>query len=174
MYEKNYKNELLNKPLRKLLKDDAVPTIFAHNSNKQPTKRRSSILREESRAKRILCEEAVSHQEAVYNFEFEYNTKGTQTEVTFEDTLHNQSKKVDFGVQCFLEDFEPEPLMHHFETESDSYQESDESETKNFSEEEYSDIEVHSVLSIPTPPKAAFIVYWTSLLVLLNRCLRST
>ena len=42
--------------------------------------------------------------------------------------------------------------MHHFETESDSYQESDESETKNFSEDEYSDIEVHSVLSIPTPP----------------------
>ena len=39
--------------------------------------------RGESRAKRILSEEAV------YNFEFEYNTKETQTEVPFEDTLHN-------------------------------------------------------------------------------------
>ena len=55
-----------------------------HNSNKQSTKRRSSILREESRAKRIFCKEAVSHHEAVYNFEFKYNTKGIQTEVTFE------------------------------------------------------------------------------------------
>ena len=44
---------------------------------------------------------------------------------TFEDALHNQTKKVDFGVQCFLEDFEPQPL---------SYQESNESETKNFND----------------------------------------
>ena len=59
-------------------------------------------------------------------------------------------------------------------TESVSYQETDESKTKNFSEDEYPDIEVHSVHSIPTPPKAAVIVCWTSLLVLMNRCLRST
>ena len=50
--------------------------------------------------------------------------------------------------------------MHHFETESDSYQERDESETKTFSKDEYSDTEVHSAHSIPKSPKAAFIVYW--------------
>ena len=55
--------------------------------------------------------------------------------------------------------------MHHFETESDSYQERDESETKTFSKDEYSDTEVHSAHSIPKSPKAAFIVYWTSLLL---------
>ena len=70
------------------------------NSNKQPQKRKLSILRKEARAKRQLCEEAVIHQEQVDIFEFECNTKGTQTEMTLED-LYCQSKalkKVDFGV----------------------------------------------------------------------------
>ena len=64
--------------------------------------------------------------------------------------------------------------MHHFETESDSYQERDESETKTFSKDEYSDTEVHSAHSIPKSPKAAFIVYWTSLLLATITCLLYT
>ena len=35
---------------RRLLKDDAVPTLFAHNKDKQPHKQKSSELREEARA----------------------------------------------------------------------------------------------------------------------------
>ena len=76
---------------KKTVKRHAIPTIFAHNSNKQPQKRKLSVLREEARAKRQLCEEAVIHQEQADIFEFECNTKGTQTEMTLED-LYFQSK----------------------------------------------------------------------------------
>ena len=117
---------------RRLLKDDAIPTIFAHNSNKQPQKRKLSVLREEARAKRQLCEEAVIHQEQVDIFEFECNAKVTQTEMTLED-LYFQSKalkKVDFGVQCFIEDSDEQQhaTLNDIETESENCDESDESE----------------------------------------------
>ena len=61
------------------------PTIFAHNAHKQPQKRKSSVLREEARVKRQLCEDAMIHQELLDTFEFECNTKETQTEITLEN-----------------------------------------------------------------------------------------
>ena len=153
-----FKHELLNKPQRKLLKDDAIPTIFAHNSNKQPQKRKLSVLREEARAKRQLCEEAVIHQEQVDIFEFECNTKGTQTEMTLED-LYFQSKalkKVDFGVQCFIEDSDEQQhaTLNDIETERENCDESDESE-KSFEESDISinENEGHPINTIK-PPKA--------------------
>ena len=150
---------------RKLLKNDVIPTIFTHNSNKQPQKRKLSVLREEARVKRQLCEEAVIHQEQVDIFEFECNTKGTQTEMTLED-LYFQSKafkKVDFGVQCFIEDSDEQQhaTLNDIETESENCDESDESE-KSFDESDISITEGHPINTIK-PPKAAFIVYWTSL-----------
>ena len=135
-------------------------------------------MREEARAKRQLCEEAVIHQEQVDIFEFECNTKGTQTEVTLED-LYFQSKslkKIDFGVQCFREDSDEQQhaTLNDIETESDNCDESDESE-KSFEESDISitENEEHPINTIK-PPKAAFIVYWTSLSILLKRCLHST
>ena len=38
------------------------------------------MLREEARAKRQRCEDAFTHNEQVEEFEFECNTKSTQTE----------------------------------------------------------------------------------------------
>ena len=128
-------------------------------------------MREEARAKRQLCEEAVIHQEKVDIFEFECNTKGTQTEMTLED-LYFQSKalkKVDFGVQFFIEDSDEQQhaTLNDIETESENCDESDESE-KSFDEGDISinENEGHPINMIK-PPKAAFIVYWTSLLILL-------
>ena len=72
-------NELLQKPTRRLLKDDAIPTLFSHNADK-PAKRKFSILRSHERAKRQHCENAFLHSEQVEHFEFKYNTKETQTE----------------------------------------------------------------------------------------------
>ena len=98
-------------------------------------------MREEARAKRQLCEEAVIHQEQVDIFEFECNTKGAQTEMTLE-YLYFQSKalkKVDFGVQCFIEDSDEQQhaTLNDIETESENCDESDESE-KSFDESDIS------------------------------------
>ena len=67
-----------------LLKNDAISTILAHNADKQPQKRKSSVLRKYARAKRQLCKNALIHQELVDSFEFECNTKETQTEIALE------------------------------------------------------------------------------------------
>ena len=130
-------------------------------------------MREEARAKRQLCEEAVIHQEQVDIFEFECSTKGTQTEMTLE-VFYFQSKALNFGVQCFIEDEQQHATLNDIETEIENCDESDESE-KSFNE---SDISINENKGHPIntikPPKAAFIVYWTSLSILLKRCLHST
>ena len=157
----------MNKPSRVLLKDGAIPTIFAHNADKQPQKRRSSILREEVRVKRQLCEDAPMHQKLVDNFEFECNTKETQTEITLENFRDFQSethtaKTVDFGVQCCIEILEKQqscPLdISETETERECCQESD------YIDSSVSDNQKEK--QITSPSKAAFIVYWTSLIIL--------
>ena len=76
---------------------DTTPTLFAHNKDKQPHKRKSSELREEAKAKHQLCEDAVENHELFQRFDFECNTKGIQTdgEIT--------PLKVDIGVQCNIE-----------------------------------------------------------------------
>ena len=168
-FDLSFQHELLNKPSRILLKGDAIPTIFVHNARKQPQKRKSRVLRKEARAKRQLCEDPLIHQELVDNFEFECITKETQTEITenfsnFQFETHT-AKAVDFGMQCCIEIFEEQPSctldMFETETESKCCQESD-----VFDNEEDK--------QITSPSKAAFIVYWTSLIVLLKECLRST
>ena len=82
---------------KRILKDDAIPTLFEHNKDKQPQKRKSSVMREETKTKRQLCEQAIQHYKLVQSFEFECNTKATQTDLVFEET---SILKVDVGVQC--------------------------------------------------------------------------
>ena len=62
-----------------MLKDDAVPSLFAHNLAKQPQKRRTSLGREQIASKRQLCEDALHYNE-LESFEFNENTKEVQTE----------------------------------------------------------------------------------------------
>lgn len=151
-------------PLRRLLKDDAVPTLFDYNKNKQPQKRKSSELREKVKAKRQLCEEAVQHHELIQSFEFECNTKETQTETI-------TPKMVDVGVQCKIDLELPLPISLSDDSESDeSKDEANENDDNDFIEEIESDQEYTQGMSV-TPTKSAFIVYWTSLLLLLKRCL---
>ena len=52
-----FQHELLNKPSRKLLKDDTIPTLFDHNEDKQPFKRKTSCARLEIVNKKQLCKE---------------------------------------------------------------------------------------------------------------------
>ena len=48
---------------------------------KQPQKRRTSFAREETAAKRQLCEEALYQNDLVNSFEYEINIKEVQTEL---------------------------------------------------------------------------------------------
>ena len=49
------------------------------NANKQPSKRRASVLREEAATKKKLCHGAFMHNELAQNCEFEISTKANQT-----------------------------------------------------------------------------------------------
>jgi len=88
-----------------------------------------------------------------------------QSQVTF--------KKVDFGVQCFIENSdEQQDELNDKGSESETCHEGDESD-ESFDLSDISDNEGHPITTTK-PSKAAFIVYWSSLLVLLQRCLTST
>ena len=83
-----------------MLKEDGVPTIFAYNANKQPSKPKASTLGEEAATKKKLCDDAFMHNELVRNFEIEINTKATQifqskkqmTPVSTQTELNRKSK----------------------------------------------------------------------------------
>ena len=118
------------------------------------------FMREETNTKRQLCEQAIQHDELVQNFEFDCNTKETQTDMVIEET---SVMKIDVGVQCDIRTQEP----FHTPSTSSGTEESD-----NQSSDEFSESENESPTdSSQKPSKAAFIVYWTSLLILLERCL---
>ena len=48
-----------------MLKEDLLLTIFACNANKQKSKRKASVLREEAATKKKPCNDAFMHNESV-------------------------------------------------------------------------------------------------------------
>ena len=48
-----------------MLKEDLLLTIFACNTNKQKSKRKASVLREEAATKKKLCNDVFMHNESV-------------------------------------------------------------------------------------------------------------
>ena len=132
-------------------------------------KGRSSVLGEDARPKRWLCKDALMHRKFVDNFDFEWNTKETQTEVTLENFSDFQFethsvKHVGFGVQCCIENLEKLPSctldMLETKAESEFCQESNYVDSDVCDNEEYK--------QITSPSNAVFIVYWTSVTVLLE------
>ena len=76
------------------------------------------------KAKRQLCEDAIMHQERVNDFEYECNTKSTQTEITLENFPDlNLSDTVGVNEQCDFEilNFE-QPKESKIESELQSKQ----------------------------------------------------
>ena len=65
----------MGKPVRKLLKEAAVPTIFDHNKDKRPLKRRTSLGHEQSSTQIQLRENAFENYGKSEKFEQELNTK---------------------------------------------------------------------------------------------------
>ena len=173
-------------PIRRLLHDDAVPTIFPHNIEKQPQKRKSSIRREQQQAKRQHIEDAFTRNKQVQISEYQYNTKETQTEPqesllvdSFCQTDPIGSNTAEFGVQCdFMSNFDL-PSDNEMPSESEKSDDLDESfvPTEESVDEDESNDESCGGANGRTMSKAlksAFIVYWSSLLILFKTCLHST
>ena len=89
--------------------------------------------------------------------------------------------KVDIGVQCCIKivicnEHLSEKKIQEAETKSE---ETEDNQVSYFHVSDISDVDepceetVHTTNDVQEPDKAAFIVYWTSLLVLLQRCLHS-
>ena len=72
--------------------DLQVNTLFKHNADKQPQKGRSSMAKEEERAKRKLCTNASSHSKRIKDFLFVCNTKGTQMERSTFSNVYTQTE----------------------------------------------------------------------------------
>ena len=62
-----------------MLKDNAIPTLFNHNKDKQPIKRKSTLSRNKIAQKKQYCEEAFELYDTFEKFEYEINSKEIQT-----------------------------------------------------------------------------------------------
>ena len=113
-----------------MLNYNAIATLFDHNEDKQPQKRKSCVMREETNTKRQLYEQAIQHDELVQSFELDSNTKETQTYMVFEET---SVTKIDVGVQCDIGTQEP----FHIPLTSSGTEESDNQSSDELSESEY-------------------------------------
>ena len=153
---------------------------------KQPQKRRTSLARGDTAAKRQLCEEALYQNDLVKSFEYEINTKEVQTELQCNSVCSMASPEVasvstqvshidlmimnDVVTQC---DIKLLDCVDKVEESQSDYESSNESEYHQ-SEREYDDnssSDACSDSSVNTPSKTAFVIYWWSLILLLRNCL---
>ena len=87
-----------------------IPKLFKHNADKQPQKRSSSMTREVERAIRQLWADAFSHNERIQDFQFIFNTKGTQKETSTFSRVYTHTEcqlQSDFAAPCNIKDFIP-------------------------------------------------------------------
>ena len=91
----------MSKPVRKLLKDDAVSTLFDQNKDKRSLKRRTSLGREQSSTQIQFRENVFEHYGKCQKIEQELNTKSTQAtkEVGTISTQTIAATKRDVGTQ---------------------------------------------------------------------------
>ena len=153
---------------------------------KQPQKHRTSLTREETAAKRQLCEEALYQNDLVKSFEYEINTKEVQTELQCNSVCSMTSPEVvlvstqvshidltimnDVVTQC---DIEPLDCIDKVDKSQPDYESSDESEYHQ-SESEYDDnssSDAYSEYTFENCFCCILVVFNTSVKKLLNLCL---
>ena len=160
----------MNKPPRKLLKDDAVPTLFDYNNYKQSNKRRSSLNREEASSKKQLCDDAFVHYDKWRDLEVQMNSKdiqaspemknaATQTELTAEPTQPQFTTEAQYEVDQLFD----------IESTSDCSDSDNSDNTFVASGDEY-DTDQEFNDSNHNVKNSAFIVFWTSLCTLFVNC----
>ena len=73
-----------------MLKDNAIPTLFDHNKDKQLIKKTSTLSRNEIAQKKQYCVEAFELYDKFEKFEYENNSKEIQTTQRPEILRHKQ------------------------------------------------------------------------------------
>ena len=180
-----FANELLQKLLGRLFNDGIIPALFAwpylpELFDKQPQKIKARTLREEVRSKSQFCELIYELNELIKRSEVDFNTKTTQTETenvtTISTSSQSKPKMIDVSIQREIEDacLNVEQLPDNetlVETEwRDCEQSSEELESEFENIKQLSFFE-SNISESEKPLKAAFIVYWSSLLIFLKKML---
>lgn len=84
-YERDLANELLNLPVRKILRDEAVPTLNLAPENKNPRKRLTAQNRMALASKRARKETVASRREVVAALLQDHSAKTKDAEVQVND-----------------------------------------------------------------------------------------
>ena len=87
-----------------MLKDNAIPTLFDHNRDKQLIKRTSTLARNEIAQKKQCCEEGFELYGKFENFEYEINSKEIKTtpetrNIETQTDIIYQLKSIQFNIQ---------------------------------------------------------------------------
>ena len=86
-----------------MLKDNAIPTLFNHNKDKQPIKKRSTLSRNEIAQKKQYCDEAFELYDKFEKFEYENNSKEIQTTQRPEISRHKDIIYQEKSIQCNIQ-----------------------------------------------------------------------
>ena len=155
-------------PTRRLLTDDAIPTIFSFT--KQAIKRKGAQRREANSNKRHLIETAIENNEELEQIDREnlylQNTKACQTGTEM-ISVSTQTLGDFQNVQTQTDLFEIESHTSH----SDTHSQIDIDTSFCFEEDLSTEDEEERDDDNERPNGSAFIVYWSCMLMLLNRCL---
>jgi hypothetical protein len=179
-FERDLKNELLGNPCQRLLKKDAFPTLFNYNVDLVVTKKRPASERREheARKKQDVKDAFNTYTEEMDQCCFEVVNskqnadKETQTYIETQTITHaNASTQTNIS---YSYQSQSTNKYHESGSHSDSYSSDNEplessfyaSQTEDTESSDEDCVDNHCVSS-----GAAFIVYWSSLVLLLKQCL---
>ena len=108
-----------------MLKDNAIPTLFDHNKDKQHIKRISTLSRNETAQKKQYCEEAFELYDKFEKYEYEINSKEIQTTpetrtIETQTDIIYQEKSIQCNIQKDTEMYASQNEMSVYSDESDN------------------------------------------------------
>ena len=161
------------------MKDDAIATLFDFNKDKQLSKCKTSCARLEIVNKKQLREEAFEHYDRWQNLETEINSKGVHTN----QKMTSIGTQTDISRSVFSLITKDQSTQFNstgesiFETEQDKGKEVEYSEHYSCNESDTGFLQPDSTDNMEEGKvqnemnSSAFIVFWSSLLVLLSQVL---
>ena len=107
-----------------MLKNNIIPTLFNHNKDKQPIKRRSTLLRNEIAQKKQYREEAFELYDKFQKFEYKINSKEIQTtpetrNIETQTDIY-QEKSIHCNIQKDIEMYASQNEMSAYSDENDN------------------------------------------------------
>ena len=108
-----------------MLKNNAIPTLFDHNKDKQPIKRRSTLSRNEIAQKKQYCEETFELYDKFDKFEYEINSKEVQTtpearNIDTQTEINQHEISIQFNIQKDTEMYASENKRSVYSDESEN------------------------------------------------------